>query len=627
MNRLTRPLLKAATVGALLVGALISNQRLAGTSPIAWIDTFNDEQEVQQCLVGNSCTLTGVGTSVPGQVHGVAWLELRALLAWLGVGLDGAHLVMQFLNALAVVLVFHLATQLGGRLAGAAAVWILLFGIDALSVRLTALYNSSPLLFLGAVFVLACTAVVERPGVVSVALAALVGAVMANVHLACVMTGLSVVWVALLAPRRRFLLAAFGAALFAVATVIVAPPSWLYNLTSLLAHREASGGATGVMPLQGGDLLRWALFAVAAWVASLVSRAPAWVEYRRRSQGAFAVIVPFLAAYIVGARFGLNANAKYLAHLKAACAIAAALPVALVAGTLLRRSVPRRLVLSVEQILPFVVALVIAVPTPLSVTADDERTPTIGDLVAVAHVLHDEHGWDVSRMIEHLKTPYGLPVLMGLQQLSAAGNGPSPVVADVGTSVLLMMLEADELPHPLPSSWTVVRRSTRAATVLVFMQSRIDWSKFEVCTPPADGLEQHCEESGWRFDEAAAIFNVQNMPPAGLRSRGTLKLRLPLRPAAPGFTEEIFMPRMRDVCGGHIATVSDGTFRVDADRRRATLSAAKFGQASPSTIELEWNIGSPECDEWAYDGLPPCIIAGDAATVQLLEAILRKREG
>jgi hypothetical protein len=273
-------------------------------------------------------------------------------------------------------------------------------------------------------------------------------------------------------------------------------------------------------------------------------------------------------------------------------------------------------------------ALIIALPVPLIKTAADEPTPTIGDLVAVAHTLHDEHGWDVARMLESTKTPYGLPVLAGLRQLGADGNTPSPVAADVGESALLLILEAGELPQPLPSSWKVVRRSARAATVLVFMRSRIDWGKFEVCVRPADSPEQPCEESSLRLDDAAPGMNVRNMPQSEARSRGTLTLRLRLRPGVPGSTQEIFMPRMGDaVCGGHIATISDSAFRVDPDRRHATLSSPAPGQASASTIEIEWDILSPECDGLAYDGLPPFFLEGDAATAGPLEAILRKREG
>jgi hypothetical protein len=624
-----RSIVDVATLAALFIAALVGYRRLTGPSPIAWLDTFRDESEIRQCLVNSSCTLVGVYTSIKGLVAAVAWLELRTVLAWLGVGLNGAHLVMQLLNALAVVLVFHVAARLGGRLAGVAAVSILMFYIGALGIQLSAVFNQQILLFLGAVFVLACTAAVDRPGVAAVTLAALVGAVMANVHVACVTTGASVVWVALLAPRRRFLLAVFGAALFAAATYVIAPPSWHQNFIGLLEHVEASSRTDGAMAFRGDQLLAWALFAIGAWLVTLVSRAPVCVEYRRRSQGALAVVVPFLAVCLVAPYFGIEAKAGYLAHLKAASAIAAALPLALVVGALPGSVIPKGLLLAVEQVLPLSLALVIGLCVGRDVMADtaDVRTPAFEDLVAVAHILHDEHGWDRHRILESLKTPSGVAVLLGVWQLTADGAGRAPAAADVGSSALLMTLPADELPHPLPAGWNVARRSARAATVLIFTTSRIDWSRFEVCARPANGPEQPCTESGWRFDEAADSFAVPNMPPSGLSGRGTLTLRLPLRGAARGSTEAIFMPHMRNVCGGHITSVGDSTLRVEPDRRHATLAAVGPGQATSSSIELEWQIGSVECDGGAYEGLPPFIVEGDAATVRLVEAILSKADG
>jgi hypothetical protein len=627
-GRLRRSLLNAAALGTLFAAALVANHRLAGPSPIVWIDTFRDETEVRQCLVEDSCTLVGLQTSIAGQFHAVAWLELRTLLAWLGVGLDGAHLVVQVLNALAVVLVFQLATRLGGPLAGAAAAWIFMDRIEAL-VQVAALFNSGLLVFLGAVFVLACTAVVERPGVVSVALAALVGAVMANVHLACALTGASVVWVGLTAPRRRVLLAGFGAALFALATFAMAPPGWLHNLVSLGAERAARVGPPAVTIVANDAMVSWALFALCAWVASLASRAPVWAEYRRRSQGAIAVMVPFLAAFFVAPRFGLLPESRYLLHLKAACAVAAALPLAVVAGATLR-AVSARLLVSVEWISPFALALAIALQGPLGIAgslsvAEDQRPPTIADLEAVARILHEEHGWDATRMAENLKTPYGVALLTGLRQTTAAGDGASGVAANVGSSALFMVLAADELPDPLPSNWTVVRRSARSAAVLVLLQSRIDWSEFEVCQREGDSPPQ-CGESGWRFDGAASIV-VPNMPASDRPWRGTLELSLPLRSAGAGGAGAVFMPRMRTVCAGRITSLPVAGAAVDSDGRHATIPASELAPAGPSVIKLEWDIGAPECSGLAYDGGPPFFIEGDAATVRLVEAILRKREG
>ncbi len=615
-----RSTLHLATLAALFISALVVSHRAAGSSPIVWFDTFNDEDEVQQCVTSNSCTPTGVATSVPGLVHAVGWLEWRTLLTWFGFGIDGTHLVLQIVDAVAVVLIFWLAERLAGPLAGAAAVWIAMVGLGATGVRSTALYNTVPLPFLGTVFVIACTAAVERPGVVSLGLAALVGAVMANVHLACVLTGASVLGVALLAPQRRLFLAIFAAVLFAAATFAVAPPSWLHNFSSLLHHRGSSGSTAGGM--QGVDLLLWAAFAVGAWLASWFSRAPAVVEYRHRSRGALAVLVPFLAAFVVAPHFGLDPNSKYLAHLKAACGIAAALPLALVADAVMQSLSRRGLRLPLERAAPIVLAALMIIPQPLSRGADDENLPTMADIAAVTTMLHEQHAWNLTDTLERLKTPEGMVVRTALRHLGGSVDAAPAVAEDSESSALLMILRADELPQPLPSNWQIVRRSRRTAVALIHVQSRIDWSTFAACMRPADDPTQECVETSFRF-ASGTLSAVPGMPRSDVRSRGTLSLRLHLRPAVSDFTDEIFLPHMFNVCGGRVASASDGALHVAADRRHATLSP---GHPSPSTIELEWDILSSECDGTAYDGLPPFFVEADSADARMLETILRKRE-
>lgn len=621
------PLLTAATLIALFFAALLANLRLAGTSPIVWIDMSNDELEVQRCLSADSCTLTGMSTSVPGQAHAVAWLELRALLAWLGIGVDGTHVAMSVLSALAAVLVFHLATQLGGAFAGALAVWIFMHRMDLL-LRATALYNSSILPFFGAVFVLACVAVALKPGVVSLTLAALVAAVMANIHLACVLTGASVVWVALTAPRARIRLAVYGGVVFAAATFVIAPPTWRHNLTSLLEHSAGRGlPVTVVAP--DDTLMTWMAFAVAAWLLSFAARTPAWLAYRRRVHGAIAVIIPFLAAFLIAPRFGLHPEAKYLLHVRAACAIAAAVPIGIVVTTLLRTQSLRPLSAAAERLAPLLVALLVALPGARGITAgallaDDERMPTIRDVATVARLLRDEQGWDGTRMRERIKTPYGMAFASGLQQALGSGQASGAVAPDPGALALLLVLEREDLPQPLPASWQVVHHSSQAATVLVVTRSRIDWSALLICTQPADGSAQSCEEGHWEAGAVTGIF-LPHMPPGGAW-RGTLQLWLPLREEAVGFATHVAMPRMPFVCGGRIVSASDGIVQVDAGQRSATIAAAKLGATDAPYLKLEWTVGAPECEPIVYDGLPPFVIEGDAESVRLLDTILNTQE-
>jgi hypothetical protein len=616
----SRSVLTAAILFAVFSGALFATRRAAGSSPIAWSDTFFDQQEVRECLGNDSCTLMGIGTSIPGLVHGVGWLEFRTVLAWAGLDLDGAHQAMQLLDALAIVLVFYLAMQLGGPLSAVLAVWILTMDIGTLGVRLTALNNSRALLFLGTVLVLACTAAVERPGMVSVTLAALVAAVMANIHSACVLTGASVMWVAALAPRRRALIAAWAAVAFAAAAFVIAPRSWLYDLDALTQQRVADHVAT--VGLDCERLIGWTLFALGAFAVSLVSRAAAAVEYRRRSQGALAVLLPFLAAFLIAPRFGIDANAKYLAHVKSACAIAAALPLGLVATAVLRILSARGLTV-VECVLPFALAVALAVPTSLTPTSADELTPSMADLASTVQFLRAKHGWDLPRIVRSLKAPEGMLALEAIHQLGDASDPTGPAADDGAATAVLVRLEDPEIPQPLPSTWTVVRRNGRAAWMLIIVRSRIDWSAFEVCVRGDDGTEPSCEATGLR-PVRAAHFSVANMPSAEARSRGTLALRLRLRQTRPGAAEEIFLPRLQNLCGGRIAGVSEESVRVDAERRSALLSGPDADR--PAAIDLEWEILSPECDGTAYDGVPPFFLEGDAEDIRPLEAILRARE-
>lgn len=616
---MTRSLLHAAAVAALFVGALLANLRANGTSPIAWSDTFNDEFAVQRCVAGDGCTLVGVGTSIAGLFHAVGWLQWRSFLAWLGLGLDGVHIVLQLLNALAIALLFDLATQLGGRLAGTIAVWLMVFSIGTLSVQHAALYNSTPLLFLGTILLIACTAVVEHPSLPTVALAALVAAVLANVHAACIVAGASVVWAALLAPTRRWYLAAFGVVLFVCATVIIGPPGWMRNVARLVQHAESASSARGVAH-QAYALIVWSFFGVGAWAASWRAGGAGSLQLRRRSQGALAVLVPMLSAFLIAPMFDIDASAKYLAHVAAAAALVAALPLARLLRSLRRRMERARdrvweKLPTAERALPFVLAVLM----PFTATATDRETPRCGDLAAATRILR-QRGWSMQHLTDSLKTPRGMTVLTGIQQLDAVDDVAGGHAMENGENALLLTFATADLPEPLPPHWFILRRSGGVATVLIISRSQLDWSRFEICTSSAESPEPRCRDSGLRFVPDAFTFGAANMPTGG-PWRGTLTVRVPLRSRPGEIGEEIFMPRMGGVCGGVIASPSSDGVRITADRRRATLSDTRT-----ATIDLEWQVGSPDCDDGSYDGLPPFVIAGDPTTVELIATILHKHE-
>lgn len=614
--------LHGVALSVVFAAALAVVLRDGGTSPIAWMDTFNDEREVRQCLAQDACTLVGVSTSVPGIVHAVGWLQWRTALARLGLDIDTAHVTVLTLSALGAVLVFHVATRLGGTVAGVVAAGLFLDRIDAL-LRLTALHNSSALPFLGAVFLLACTAAVERPGAASLALAALVAAVIANVHVVGIACGASIVWVGVVAPRRRWLLAAFGLAVFTIATVAIAPGTWSYDFTTLLVRPV---GHPVVPTPADNPLLLWAIVGVGAWMAASVVPSPAWRAYRRRAQGAIAVLAPLLAAFALAPRLGLYAEPKYLLHAKAAVAVAAALPVALLVRPLWR-ALPR-VGGVLDGLLPFALAVVLLRPGMVpglthGPTAADDPTPTLGDLRAAATILHDRQGWDARHARVGFKTEYGVTAQVGLEQALAPFG---PAVAPPSTAprdASLLVVATRELPAPLPPDWYVVRRWPQGASALVSLRSVIDWSAFDVCTLADGEAESTCTASGTRGG-ADAAGAIAGMPPAGRGWRGRIRISATVRPVAKDESVAIFMPRVALACGGRIIAAPE-SFQRDADGRRASATGPTPPSAT-SRVELEWTVGAPECGPLTYDGAVPYVVEGDGETVRALEVILRGRE-
>ncbi|MFN8644613.1 MAG: hypothetical protein U0802_24225 [Candidatus Binatia bacterium] len=594
---------------AIFAAAFLANRR-AGTAPLMWNDTFNDAVQVARCLDHGACSLVGVQTSIPGLYHAVAWLQLRTLLQWLGADAHGLLLFVQLLNALAATIAYFVATAVGGPIAGALAAAILVFGIDGLGVPIAGLNNLSSLLFLGAVLTLACTAVVMAPGAVAVVLAALVAAVTANVHLICALFGVSVVCVTLLAPRRRLLLAALGASAFAAAALAIAAPSWRHNLLAVLQRAPIPPSAEAVR-WPPYPIVAWALFGVGAWVLAQLARA----RDRHAATGAVAVIAPPLAALLLAPHLGVRIDPKYLTPIRAACAVAAALPIGRIAHATLEVILPRTAFPLVARALPFAAALVIAWRASLGL-AHPERVLTVDDLAGVAQVLRQQ-GWDDRQIARGFSTPARMTALTGLlqQQISAAPSAAA-VAYD---SALVLLLATDQLAAPLPPDWRVLRESAGTTVLLVLERSPLDWTRAAVC--PVDGSA--CEPLTWDgFDPRGEGVNALPHMPRGGAWGGPLRLRVPILAAAPNRRGALFRPR-GELCAGRIVAVDGVAADISADRRRVTFSPA--GDA-PAHVDVEWVVDSPDCPAVSYDGLPPFVVAGDAATVDRLERVLRRAE-
>jgi hypothetical protein len=612
---------------ALFLASLVVIHGWSGDSPALWLDTLNDQREVRRCVLDGSCSLVGQGASIPGLFVAGGWLHARALLFRLGLGLDGVHLLIQGLDALGVALVALAGYRLGGRLLGALAAFVLVGALGELAATRPALYNTSPLAFLGAVLLLACVAAVERPGLVPSVVTALLAAVMADIHACCAAAGVTVVWVALLpaASRplgRRVLQAAVAAAVFAAAAFALAPLMWVENVR--FAWHGGSGGAHAPVSFAAvasvfyaDEIARYAAFGVGAWLLAIAARR---ASLRRALDVPAALAVPLLVAFFLALRHGLDdSGGKYLAHIKPAAALGVAAPLAALATALvtalvaripaLRRSEPWA-----ARLTPWLSALAILVTTRHGIGRDPRRFVlfSMRDVDAFARVLRDERGWSRARVLRRVKAAEQSVVLLGLLDESAVAWRDGRDDDDDFTEATLLHLDVAELPDPLPQNWTVARRSAARAAVIVFTRSWLDWQHFELCAEGAG--ERRCVHDA----DVQRGSTAQSSPDGG-----QMVLRVPLRPAsasAPEAPSYLFMPRVLELCGGRVAALSGAGSRIEADGRHAVLTGG------PGELSLIWELKSPECPAYFAGLQTPFFVEADQATAAALEAVMRRRE-
>jgi hypothetical protein len=551
------------------------------------------------------------------------WLDLLSLAAFAGLTLDQVHLLLQALSATAAVLVASACCRAAGRLAAAFAA-VSFVGWTFTVENHQALYNTSILPFLGAVFLVIASRAAERPRIATVVLTALVAALMASAHAACALAGVSAVWIALLAPRNRLALATIAALVFAAAALAIGPASWISNAQHMLRIVHGGGMPRSSTDGSGAALVRYgSLLAIVVVAAALARRRPP--AGGRLVDVAVAIEAPMLVALIAaGAGSTISANDKYMAHIAASgavCLAAVLTPVSLWAAALLARWIrwPARLSERVGVAVPFAAAAFVALSHgPRS--RDASRHITFDEAAAIPREL-SARGWTYARAYRALKSPESATILASFElQGPSLPMGPA---TDDPTNVYVFKVAAAALEQPLPDGWVIADQSDSMAELMVFARSALSYDHYEACGPKAE-QGNACIRSGLALEDHSkpdCVYCVPGMPLPNEPGEHVLELRIPVRQASGGKLSEVVLPRRGDLCAGRIASVPGGSATVSADRRRATWAVPEV-ERSDAQVRLEWHLGSADCGAGAYSGLPPFFLEGDAETVGSLERAL-----
>ena len=473
------------SLAAIFAAALVVVHGWAGDSPALWLDTLNDQREVRQCVLRGSCTLLGQAASINGIFQPTAGLR-RGRCSFVSAWTSTPCTSCSRRSTRSAWRSWRSRVPPRGRLLGALAAFLLVYDLGNVGAMQQALYNSTPLSFLGAVLLIACVAAVERPGLLPSVVTALLAAVMTNFHAACAATGATVVLVALLPPGGRLLRAAVTTASFVAASFAIAPLGWLADARFFL-HGGPGAAAASAVPLsisavaaivQGDPIACFSAIGLGAWLFAAVTRRP---TLRRKLDVSTAVVAPLLVAYIFALRHGVpDSGGKYLVHIKPAAALGVAAPVvALASGALSRvRLAPRvsqRCARWARGPCGFALGRGARHPHLHALRRRARRAPspriTMRDVDAFARVLRDERGWSRAHVRRHVKAIEQSTVLTGLLDEARGGfcdpprppGGPSDEGADDGINALLLVLDIAELPNPVPPSWTVARRTASSA--------------------------------------------------------------------------------------------------------------------------------------------------------------------
>jgi hypothetical protein len=534
----------------------------------------------------------------------------------LSAGLDPLHVALQALSALGVMLTGATARQVGGVLAGLFCALACL-SFMGMSVNVQALYNTTALPFLGAVLLLVGAASVKRPGPAGVVLTALVGALLASVHSACVLSVVSVVWVALLAPRHRVKLAALGATVFVATALAIGPAAWITTAYHVLSVATgAAGGHHAATSGMGAALAGYGALMALALCARLVARP----EQRGLADVALAIALPMLAAsFAAGAMSTVPTNAKYLAHVAPAGAVLvtclAAAAVARTSGAIARLTGRLAVAARVVSVL-FGAAIVSSVfrRLPLPTGIRSVRSLSFREAAAIPRELA-ARGFTYAQVYRSIRSPDSAEILASFEIVAPAFPvGPG---SDDPTLVYVAKVQTTALPRPLPEPWVIAAEDGDSTVVLVFARSFLSWKTFTACDRGA------CVESGLSLpddEKPLCVYCVPGMPPFQSHGQHALELRMTVQATVGGAHAIVMGPPRPPLCAGTIASVPAGPASISADHRRATwVEPPRSG--SPQEVRLDWAIGSSECEMNAYSGLPPFFLEGDPGTVEQLERL------
>ncbi len=627
---------KASLVLALAAGGCIMAWRMGGPEPALWLDTIGDQKLVTDCLDAGHCRFEGMHASVPGIRVATGWATARTLLDHLGISPTQVHQGINVLEGLVVPLAGLAGLEVAGP--GAALLSALASGLllHQLDLQHGVLYNSRPVPFAGALFLLLALQAVRRRSVLALVLASTMAAVTANVHPVNGFLGLSAIGCGLLFPARRLRMAGLALAAFAIALFAGAPWMWVANLRLLFVEggfrpHGAQGG-----DILTGDLLPWMAVGMAG-VACLVLRPGRDPSRRRDAAAVLATLAPmalvFLASVLTRA---VPMSDKYLAALVGPIALALGWPAAQAFGALLDRTALRTRLQALPPRLrnAAVIAGPWAVAAAIALMPADPRVPrgsggyvgpatlTLPDVSALADRLRDLPGWGQARLFRALGHPAAGDILAFLQLLPPLPDVPDD--PDDRARLLVLKVPGDRVPATLPAGWFEVRRRGGMALVAAPIDGWIDWHRFKACSlPPPSPGDDGCRDLRYVPDPDAPSPVPLGMPVLPSGTPATLQLRLDLRvPPAPA-EHVVVLPPIAGLCPGRVVEVEGARHEMSGDGTRVRLLGAG-ADGSDGRMTVRWDLDGRPDQTCFYDGFPPLLLEGTPEEVDTLLAMLAR---